>query len=120
MPAKTPQDLLKRIETTYSVFFLEHEKDVGHYFRSLYNIVKFVDKSDIKDKKIYTNLLRAQLSSNELKLLLYNCLSSLGKEKFKPLVEKYSLLKSVNVRDLLHGESDAELYDASAFGKNKT
>lgn len=121
MPANNQQELLQRIEKAYSFFFLEYEREVGHYFRSLYNIVKYVDTSHIKDedKRIYTNLVRAQLSSNELKLLLYNCLSSLGKEKFKPLVERYSLLKSVNAGDLLHGESDAELYDASAFGKNR-
>jgi putative phage abortive infection protein len=71
------------------------QADVGHYFRNLYNIVKFVGRSDVQDKKFYTNLIRAQLSSHELALLFYNCATSLGKEKFKPLVERYALLKNL-------------------------
>lgn len=47
----------------------ELQADVGHYFRNLYNIVKFVDLSDVQDKQFYVNLVRAQLSSDELLLL---------------------------------------------------
>lgn len=57
---------------------------VGHYFRTLYNIVKFVDRSPVEDKQTYINILRAQLSSSELNLLFYNCLSEYGSQKFKP------------------------------------
>lgn len=117
MPANNESEILKRIEVAYSNFFESYENDVGHYFRSLYNIVKFVNDKPIQDKRIYTNLVRAQLSSYELKLLFYNCLSSLGYEKFKPLVEEFSLLKSMNTNDLLHGESDLELYEDRAFKK---
>jgi hypothetical protein len=67
--------------------------------------VKFVHQSDIDDKRLYTNLIRAQLSSYELVLLFYNCLSELGREKFKPLVEVYALLKTLP-RDLLANAPD--------------
>lgn len=77
---------LDRIDKTYSALYLDIESDVGHYFRSLYNIIKFIDESDISNKKRYTNLVRAQLSTYELKMLYYNCLSGYGRSKFKPLI----------------------------------
>jgi hypothetical protein len=117
MPANNQVEILNRIEVAYATFFEIYENDVGHYFRSLYNIVKFVNDRTIEDKRIYTNLVRAQLSSFELKLLFYNCLSSLGKEKFKPMIEEYSFLKSMNKDNLLHGECDLDLYKKIAFNK---
>jgi hypothetical protein len=117
MPANTDLELLARIKEAYAAFFADHEKDVGRYFRSLYNLVKFIDRSTLSSdgKRIYTNLVRAQLSSFEQLLLFYNCLSPLGSKKFKPLVERYSLLKTVNKPQLIHGECDLKLYDPSAF-----
>src|SRR5215213_5051365 len=53
--------------------------------------------SPVKDKHLYTNLVRAQLSSYEIALTFYNCLSEMGREKFKPLVERYALLKTRSV-----------------------
>jgi hypothetical protein len=103
-----------RLNAGYLAFFSEHENTVGHYFRNLYNIVKFVDKSEIENKKLYTNLLRAQLSAPELLLLFYNCLSVKGREKFKPLVEKYALLKTVP-REQLVETSDVALFEQDAF-----
>ena len=99
----------------YDSLHKEIQADVGHYFRHLYNIVKFIDRSNIESKRVYSNLLRAQLSSNELVLLFYNCVSKHGAEKFKPLVERYSLLKNLP-KDALFDESHAALFEASAFG----
>jgi hypothetical protein len=31
-------------------FFKDYQSHIGHYFRNLYNIIKFIDKSDINDK----------------------------------------------------------------------
>ena len=106
---------------------------VGHYFRNLYNFVKFVDQEsdfpkDHKDKKFYTNLIRAQLSSDELGLLFYNCLSNRG-AKFKVLVEKYALLEDMDFKKLVQelgedyivtpDEEHKSLYDESAYGESK-
>ena len=84
---------LDHIRASYAEFYEAHEAEVGHYFRHLYHIVKFVDQSDVADKRRYTSFVRAQLSSNEIELLFYNCLSEQGAANFKPLVEKYGLLK---------------------------
>lgn len=111
---KDPDDYF--IDLVYMEFYLKKQSFLGHYFRNLYHIVKFVDNSTIKNKKEYTNILRAQLSRYELLLLYFNCLSRYGKEKFKPLIEKYSLLKNISDDDeLLHYNCNS-LYDPKAFG----
>lgn len=105
-----------RLDRTYLATYAAIEADVGHYFRSLYNIVKFVDGSSMENKRLYTNLIRAQLSTYELTLLFYNCLSSMGSEKFKPLVERYALLKMVPRKQLI-SESHLTLYASTAYEK---
>lgn len=100
------QFMLKRINERYDLFFAEHQAQVGHYFRHLYNMVNFVDEKDFlpyQEKKRYTNLIRAQLSSYELVLLFYNCLSEREKN-FKPLIEKYTLLKNIDFNLLLSAD----------------
>lgn len=108
-------------EEAYALFYAEYQSDLGHYFRNLYNIVKFVDRSDIGDRQFYTNLVRAQLSSDELLLLFYNCTVGGGRDKFKPLVERYVLLKHMPLGDL-HSYRHHKWIEAAAFGsppKNK-
>lgn len=105
----------ERINKTYMNFFRGHESEFGHYFRSLYNIIKFIDQSDIEDKRLYTNLVRAQLSSFEQALLFYNSLSELGVDKFKPLIERYSLLKTVPRNELLNPDEHLKLYEPEAY-----
>lgn len=104
------------IDHAYSEFYNSNQAEVGHYFRSMYNIAKLVHESNIEDKRLYSNILRAQLSMNELLLLFYNCLSEKGK-KLKPLVEEYSLLTSLPKEMLLDSENHTNYYEKSAFGE---
>jgi hypothetical protein len=74
-----------------------------HYFRHLYTIIKFIDNSNFlsfDEKYKYTTIVRATLSRYELIWLYYNGLSDIGKQKFKKLIEEYSLLKNIR-EDLL-------------------
>jgi hypothetical protein len=98
----------------YNEFFQANVSDLGHYFRNLYHIIKFIDESEIENKKRYTNFVRAQLSSGELALLLYNCLSVFGHDKFKPLIEKYALLKNRDPSLLIH-KAHEKGYKPNAF-----
>jgi len=116
LPHHRSHDELERINKTYLPFFESNQSELGHYFRSLYNIVKLIDQSDVEDKRLYTNLVRAQLSSFELVLLFYNSLSDKGSEKFKPLIEKYSLLKTVPRNHLLNPPDHLPLYAEGAYG----
>lgn len=99
----------------YNIFYRDHQATLGHYFRLLYNIVKLVKRTEGIDKLFYTNLVRAQLSSAELKLIFYNCLSEWGNEKFKPLVEEFALLKTIP-NDTVPADELLHQYSPSAFG----
>jgi hypothetical protein len=87
------------IKDKYYAIYNEYNFLLGHYFRTLYSIIKFVDNSKLSDldKKFYTNIIRAQLSEHELALLFYNCIYlDEAQEKFLPLVKKYKLLKHLH------------------------
>lgn len=88
-----------------------------HYFRLLYRILKFVEKTDLigkdndKEKYVYTSMIRAMLSRYELVWLYYNGLSVYGNKKLKPLIEKFCMLKNLRKELLCYSnESDIELH----------
>lgn len=90
---------------------------LGHYFRGIYHAIKYIDKSELsrKQKIFYTHMLRAQISSDELFFLFYSGISKFGRNKFKPLIEKYSLFEH------LHNEivsTDLIQYNKLAYGNN--
>ena len=112
-------------DTYEEEFFSRFQTYIGHYFRHLYNVVKFVheheyfDEKEFKEKKRYTNFIRAQLSSDELGLLFYNCLSKRG-AKFKDLVEEYALFEDLPSEVLIDevAEEHRKLYTPSAYGES--
>lgn len=57
---------------------------LGHYYRHLFMMVKFVVESDViteyNDKMKYLSMLRAQLSNHEQIMLFYNWLSGYGED----------------------------------------
>lgn len=117
---RTEQDLDSTLKV-YMAFYVEHQSDLGHYFRHLYHILKFVkNATEVKgeEKFKYTSLLRALLSSFELALLFYNCLGEYGEEYFKPLVEEFSFLKNLD-RELVFNQKHLEEYDELAFASSE-
>jgi len=88
----------------YEQFYVRHQVELGHYFRYLYNIFKFIHNSEVADKKFYSNLVRAQISNHELVIIFYNCLSKYGNEKFWPLLVEFSILKNMPTSLLLKEE----------------
>ncbi|MDN3365411.1 putative phage abortive infection protein [Priestia megaterium] len=108
----------KKITATYASIYETYESHLGHYFRNLYRIVKFVHESQLSydEKRNYIGIIRAQLSSSELVLLLYNGLSELG-ENFLPLMKEYNLLDNLNEDLLTLTKSDVEIFRQYAKGK---
>ena len=76
---------------------------LGHYFRMLFQTVKYIDsqpdKIVSKDEKYgYTKNVRAILSIQEQLILYYNSLSSLGSDWISEknnLLKKYALIKNI-------------------------
>lgn len=113
----TDEDYAHIIAKGYSDFYAWQQGEVGHYFRNLYHIVKYVDMADLDDDEYRANmasLVRAQLSSYELILLFYNCLSGYG-GKFKLLAEKYALFEQLPWLQVID-ERHKGLYRSEAFG----
>ena len=104
-----------RVAAEYLEFYRENGHEISHYFRNLYRILKFVEKSDFVDRKEYSGILRAQLSNPELGLLFYNGLSHHGK-KLKPLAETYALFENMELKLLSSPAKDILFYDMKAFG----
>lgn len=86
--------------------YLTLQKDqndiLGHYFRHLYQILNHIDKFEASMtsdetymfQKRYANILRAQLSSHELVLLVFNCTEGMvDKGRFRKLVVRYEFLE---------------------------
>lgn len=112
---------VKREEDRLSIY--ERNSEVGkldHYFRQLYNIFKMIAEDDgltDKEKYEYARIVRSTLSQYELVILFYNCLSSQGIDKFKPLIQDFAVLNNLR-RELLAKAEDECLYDPKAYGKN--
>jgi hypothetical protein len=107
---------------------------LSQYYRNIYQILKLVDgfkvfageehkwrrpsrqiRLDYFHKRQYSNILRAQLSDDELKLLFFNCITPHG-EGLKSYVEQYSLMKHLQKSKFLNGRQDVfELYEQEAY-----
>lgn len=92
---------------------------LDHYFRHLYRIFKYVDKSDLianSERYDYACIVRSQLSDYELVMLFYNCLTANGRAKFKPLIEKYSIFNNLR-EELLANEEHKKEYSEKAYDR---
>lgn len=94
------------IDTAYQAFYKAGNRErLGHYFRNLYNLIKFVDsREEITDKKKYMNLIRAQFSAHEEMLIFYDaqfyshCFRTALDNKshrLKNFIRQHELLKDV-------------------------
>lgn len=94
----------------YDEFQVNENQVVGHYFRNLYQILKFVDEATISDvdKVKYARILRGQLSSDEIAVLFFNCLSSkVDSGQFRKYVIKYKMLEHITVNITLYSDEMA-------------
>ena len=80
---ETQKFVMDEKKLTY-VPFEGHLSRLGHYYRHLYQAIKYVDQQKINiDKYEYIKTIRAQLSNHEQALLLLNSLSPIGNNWWK-------------------------------------
>lgn len=100
-----------KIIEAYDDFFDNHASQLGHYFRYVFNVIKYVDDSKNitnEDKKTYVNFIQAQMSSAELALLFYN-----GKGQWG---EKFNYYMAENkYNDFLQNVHGEDIYEHRAF-----
>lgn len=112
-------DFLKRLKNSFEIhnldetstkemvgerflkYYFDSKYDLGHYFRFLYNILRFLSEATIEDKTLYTRLIRAQLSNVELEILYYNALSTEGKNLIQ-YMQKFKLMDNLPPERLHH------------------
>jgi hypothetical protein len=105
----------QRVVDAYGHFYKRYQSDLGHYFRVLYNIFRYIDQSEFADG-IYAKILRAQLSNQELLIIFYNNATQRG-SAFAVLAERFELYDNMDTERLLRPEH-IELASKKSFGKN--
>ncbi|PHQ28791.1 putative phage abortive infection protein [Leeuwenhoekiella nanhaiensis] len=122
----------------YRTAYAKYSTEFGHYYRFLYRIISrideqvFVSKStldpdgDIEKEYFlrnyevryeYTSIVRSLLSDEELEMLFYNMIF-FHDLRFKPLIEKYCLLKNIPKPDKKISNPDY-VFDIGAIRKNE-
>ncbi|WP_224787816.1 putative phage abortive infection protein [Pseudomonas fluorescens] len=117
----------------------EYSMGMLRYFRNLHQILKFIDgygnTSGLRegalvgmrirkavrqygDQRTYANMLRAQLSNDEQCCIFVNCLTEKG-SGLKYYVEKYSLLKGVELPAPYRDDRVKNLYQSIAYADSE-
>jgi hypothetical protein len=105
------------LQWTYEFVWKKHRGDWSIYFRSLYNLFKFVSTSSHADKRWLGNVVRSLISDYELVILFYNCLSPKG-EKFKKFANEFAIFDNLDPMLLLDPKHVLQL-DKAAYGHNE-
>lgn len=107
------------INDLYRRIYNGEVSSIGHYFRFVYHIFKYIDESNLLEsqKLFYAKLFRSQFTADEMILLGINCLTEYG-ERFNLYIEKYSVLHRLMNEHELRALFTI-LYNPIAFGDEK-
>ncbi len=126
----------KDILNTYEHSFNSESSNLGHYFRYLHNIIKYVlsefgvdNIENIPDLirneiKKYFGILQSQLSNDELVIIFYNSLSTFSlnqedKPQFKDWIDKFCILENIGERYVILPQFLDEFPDTNFWCKDK-
>lgn len=93
----------KIVIMAYKIFFWLFYDQVGHYFRHLYNILKYLKSqesviSQFKFPLEYASIIQSQMSASELFLTFYD---GLYFHKMHKLLNHYDFMENLAIEDLL-------------------
>jgi hypothetical protein len=100
----------------FSAVCYQPAAEFGHYFRSLFHVLRFITEAEIDHKWPYILLVRSQLSNAELTLLFFYGLTSDGRG-LKTYIERYHLLRGLRLNPGL--ERHRQRYKSAAFGATR-
>lgn len=108
----------ERLQMAYDAFWQRRQQDLAHYYRYLYNVLRFVHEAQgIEDRGPYMKLLRAQLSDFELVMLFYTALNKHG-INYWLYIHEYQLFDNLPSRMLI-SLSHKTYYSERSFGAPK-
>ncbi|MCI5137209.1 MAG: hypothetical protein D3922_02060, partial [Candidatus Electrothrix sp. AR1] len=104
----------------YERFYAHFGFYFDQYFIYLYQIVNFLDQERLtqRDKKLYLELLKSQLTAVELSFLFFHHASPLGTKEFKLLIEQYCFFERFPSNLAGKHKMMLQEYAVSAFGHN--
>lgn len=115
--AKT--NILKvRVDSIYQDLFNNHVEQLGHYFRHLYHLIKFIDTHCDRNTQSYVDIVQAQMTTDELYLTAINGISHFGRKRFLPLLEKYNFFENLLIEDADVGNDLIEIFYPCTKRKN--
>lgn len=83
----------------YRGFYEDYKDDLGHFFRQLYHIFRYIDEIGDEEKHRFVKIVRASLTNAQLLLLAYNVIAGEGRIKFARYISEYSLLHNLGFED---------------------
>ncbi len=114
-----------KVDNGNTKFFGGHQYHLGHFFRHLYQTVRYIDEQpwwlySADEKYEFVKTLRAQMSNYEQALFFINSLTKLGRKweydnkKGKKLITKYNLIKNLP-EDFIPGIKPQHYYPEVKF-----
>jgi hypothetical protein len=109
------------LDSIYLPIYKKYQTDLAHYFRYVYNLIKFAinNRQEYKDEKNYIDLIQAQLTNDELSLIFYNAYSSNGLNtdkvfKLHEWLDHYEFFENIDSTSLILREHHI-LYPKTKF-----
>lgn len=84
-----------------------------HYFSTIESLLKYVRGADVTDKAFYNELIRSQMSFDEIYFLFF---AFINDEDMKTLCTEAKLFRKLTIDDFYYGENHMRHYDREAFG----
>ncbi len=117
---------LKSDKVNYTLLMQSSIYSIGHflltpierYYSYLLTILDFIEDSNLNSKFLYFDLIKSQLTQEELKLIIYKTISNYPDDTFKKYITKFNLLVNLNAFEQKLGSLDLSFFfPYSAFNK---
>ena len=93
----------------YPDFYRSYKDELGHFFRQLYHIIRYIDEEGGDECERFMKIVRASLTNAQLLLVAYNCVAGEGRVKFARYIRQYSLLHNLSFEDDFLGRVERDL-----------
>ena len=100
------EDYIKKISSS----------SIDHYLSTLASLLGYVRGAEVEGKDFYNDLIRAQISNDEIYIIYFALIGNDEYTELKRLCTEASIFKKLTVDDFHYGECHMRFYDQKAFG----